>query len=73
MRSLRATLTLWYTVALAAAILAFGLTITILQRRAWPGNVAELRAVVERARAAARGGVIRAEHVAPATSAEACG
>jgi len=33
-RSFRATLTLWYTVALAAAVLAFGLTITVLQRRA---------------------------------------
>jgi signal transduction histidine kinase len=34
MRSFRATLTLWYTVALAAAVLAFGLTVTVLQRRA---------------------------------------
>ncbi len=34
MRSLRGTLTVWYTVALAAAVLAFGLTITVLQRRA---------------------------------------
>jgi two-component system OmpR family sensor kinase len=33
-RSFRATLTLWYTVALAAAVLAFGTTITVLQRRA---------------------------------------
>jgi signal transduction histidine kinase len=33
-RSLRTTLTLWYTVALTAAVLAFGLTITVLQRRA---------------------------------------
>lgn len=34
MRGLRATLTLWFTVALAAAVLAFGITITVLQRRA---------------------------------------
>jgi signal transduction histidine kinase len=34
MRSLRATLTLWYTVALTAAVLAFGLIITMLQQRA---------------------------------------
>ena len=34
MRSLRATLTLWYTVALAAAVLAFGLVLALLQRRA---------------------------------------
>lgn len=34
MRSLRATLTLWYTVALLAAVLAFGIIITLLQRRA---------------------------------------
>ena len=34
MRSLRATLTLWYTVALAAAVVAFGLIVTVLQRRA---------------------------------------
>jgi len=33
-RSFRSTLTLWYTVALAAAVLAFGVTITVLQRRA---------------------------------------
>jgi len=33
-RSLRAVLTLWYTVALAAAVLAFGLTTSMLQRRA---------------------------------------
>lgn len=34
MRSLRATLTLWYTVALAATVLAFGLAITLIERRA---------------------------------------
>ena len=34
MRSFRSTLTLWYTVALAAAVLAFGMTVTVLQRRA---------------------------------------
>jgi len=34
MRSLRATLTLWYTVALAAAVLAFGLVLALLQGRA---------------------------------------
>ena len=34
MGSLRATLTLWFTVALAAAVLVFGVTITVLQRRA---------------------------------------
>jgi signal transduction histidine kinase len=34
MRSLRATLTLWYTVALTAAVLAFGLITTLLQQRA---------------------------------------
>ena len=34
MRSLRGTLTVWYTAALAAAVLVFGITITILQRRA---------------------------------------
>ncbi|MFI5208307.1 MAG: sensor histidine kinase [Gemmatimonadales bacterium] len=33
MRSLRATLTLWYTVALTAAVLAFGLMTTLLQQR----------------------------------------
>ncbi|MDP3772809.1 MAG: HAMP domain-containing sensor histidine kinase [Gemmatimonadales bacterium] len=33
MRSIRATLTLWYTVALAATVLTFGVTITILERR----------------------------------------
>jgi len=33
-RSLRATLTLWYTVALMAAVIAFGITISLLQRRA---------------------------------------
>jgi len=33
-RSLRATLTLWYTVALTAAVLAFGLITTLLQERA---------------------------------------
>lgn len=34
MRSLRWTLTVWFTVALAAAVLAFGVTISTLQRRA---------------------------------------
>ena len=34
MGSLRATLTLWYTVALAAAVLAFGVTLSVLQRGA---------------------------------------
>jgi signal transduction histidine kinase len=33
-RSLRRTLTLWYTVALAATVLAFGVTITIRSQRA---------------------------------------
>jgi signal transduction histidine kinase len=33
-RSLRATLTLWYTVALTAAVLAFGLITTLLQQSA---------------------------------------
>jgi len=33
-RSIRSVLTLWYTVAFAAAVLAFGATITALQRRA---------------------------------------
>ncbi|HWO87754.1 MAG TPA: HAMP domain-containing sensor histidine kinase [Gemmatimonadales bacterium] len=32
MRSLRATLTLWYTVALAATVLAFGVAITLIER-----------------------------------------
>jgi transcriptional regulator of acetoin/glycerol metabolism len=35
--------------------------LALLQRYAWPGNVAELRAVMERARLLARGGVIRAD------------
>lgn len=34
MSGFRSTLTLWYTVALAAAVLTFGLTVTVLQRRA---------------------------------------
>lgn len=34
MRSLRSTLTLWYTVALGVAVLTFGATISVLQRRA---------------------------------------
>jgi two-component system OmpR family sensor kinase len=34
MQTLRGTLTVWYTAALAAAVLAFGITITILQGRA---------------------------------------
>ena len=34
MRSVRATLTLWYTVALVATVLAFGVAISSLQRRA---------------------------------------
>lgn len=34
MRSIRTTLTAWYTVALAATVLAFGVTISILERRA---------------------------------------
>ncbi len=33
MSSIRATLTLWYTVALAATVLAFGVTISVLERR----------------------------------------
>jgi signal transduction histidine kinase len=33
MSSIRATLTWWYTVALAATVLAFGVTISILERR----------------------------------------
>lgn len=36
----------------------------VLQDYAWPGNVAELRAVIERARLLARGNVIRATDVA---------
>jgi two-component system OmpR family sensor kinase len=34
MKSFRATLTLWYTVALAAAVVAFGVVLTVLQRNA---------------------------------------
>ncbi len=34
MRSIRATLTLWYTVALAATVLAFGVTLSMLERQA---------------------------------------
>jgi signal transduction histidine kinase len=39
MRSIRSILTLWYTVALAATVLAFGVTITLLERQA---NLADL-------------------------------
>ncbi|HYV97500.1 MAG TPA: helix-turn-helix domain-containing protein, partial [Gemmatimonadaceae bacterium] len=35
-----------------------------LERHTWPGNVAELRAVIERARLVARGGVIRPQDLA---------
>ncbi len=38
----------------------------VLQERDWPGNVAELRAVVERARGAARDGLIQVEDLARA-------
>ena len=38
----------------------------VLQQRAWPGNVAELRAVVERARCVAQDGHIRIEDLASA-------
>ncbi len=34
MRSIRSILTLWYTVALTATVLAFGVTISLLERRA---------------------------------------
>jgi signal transduction histidine kinase len=44
MRSIRATLTLWYTVALAATVLAFGVTISVLERRT---NVQALDARLE--------------------------
>jgi len=40
-QSLRARLTMWYTVALVATVLAFGVTITILQRRAAIGAQVE--------------------------------
>ena len=39
MRSIRSILTLWYTVALTATVLAFGVTITLLERKA---NLADL-------------------------------
>lgn len=39
MPSIRATLTLWYTVALTATVLAFGVTISVLERSA---NLADL-------------------------------
>ena len=39
MRSIRSILTLWYTVALTATVLAFGVTITLLERQA---NLADL-------------------------------
>ena len=39
--SIRATLTLWYTVALTATVIAFGVTISFLERK---GNLDELDA-----------------------------
>ncbi len=49
MRSLRTALTLWYTLALAAAVLAFGLVLTVLQRRAAEQALVErLSAITER-------------------------
>ncbi|MBI4543380.1 MAG: HAMP domain-containing histidine kinase [Gemmatimonadetes bacterium] len=41
MRTIRATLTLWYTVALAATVLAFGITISLLEHRSGFGKLDE--------------------------------
>lgn len=37
-----------------------------LQKLAWPGNIRELRSVVQRAAVIARGGVLTADHIEPA-------